>query len=229
MATTPTIAALAPQTLSRLEDPAGIFWGQSNEIYSAIIEACNDLLLLIGRPTQVVQQVITIQPNQWFQTKPNSIWVITDIYGGGGRTKKLGLFDLDFALVSWDSGWEQDVGPEIDQWAPLGMNAFAVHPCITDAQQVLVTGIAPATTGTWPYAGATTVPFPPELESAIEMYAAHYCRFKEGGAEFQASLALYQEYLEIAKRFTQIEDRRDPLIFTNSMGGQTGVAKTTAR
>ena len=73
------------------------------------------------------------------------------------------------------------------------------------------------------YTGAELVPFHHEAFQWIEMYAAHYCRLKEGSVDFQESLALYQGYLTGAKRMSELEDRRDPLIFSPSFGAQSGV------
>jgi hypothetical protein len=73
------------------------------------------------------------------------------------------------------------------------------------------------------------LPFHDEFMAAIEKYAAAYLRLKEGGAEFQQSLALYQEYLDDAKRLTEVEDRKDDYIFSRNLGVQVGVSQITKR
>jgi hypothetical protein len=42
-------------------------------------------------------------------------------------------------------------------------------------------------------------------------------------------MALYQSYLDGAKRLTEIEDRRDPVVFSRNLGVQVGVSQTTKR
>ena len=64
---------------------------------------------------------------------------------------------------------------------------------------------------------------------ALEEYAAHYLRLKEGGDEFFGSMALYKSYLAQAKRYTAIQDRRDSYIFDQSVGAPGKVSQTTAR
>src|SRR5208283_2883559 len=47
------ISALASNVLCRLEEnysSSSVFWNQSFEIYTALVEAMNDLMLLVGRP-----------------------------------------------------------------------------------------------------------------------------------------------------------------------------------
>ena len=229
MATTP-ISVLATDALLRCEEPTSppVFWTTA-EANSAVIEAINDLILLIGRPTQYVTQIVTLQPNTPWQTMPAGVFCITDIVGLNGQVYKLTQFDMDFTQASWGSGWENDVGPAIQQWWPLGFNLFGVHPCVSAAQQVTVTAIAPATSDAWPYTGNELVPFEDSLFIALESYGAHVLRFKEGGNEFFDSLSLYKDYLAIAKRYTAIQDRRDPYIFDTNVGVPGKVAPTTAR
>jgi hypothetical protein len=228
-----TISTLAPFVQNRLEEnptgPPGIFWSYSNEIFSALVEGICDLLLLIGRPTQTVQQPFTIQPNNWFQVLPSNVFLITDLLAPGLRVKKIGLFDLDFTQSFNGSDWQQDIGPTIQQWGPLGLNSFFVHPAVSQPQDVTITGIANPVISGWPFSASTPLPFEDNIWVAIEEYAAHYCAFKEGGAEFQNSMTLYQSFLDLARRYSAIQDRRDPYVFTSSLGGRVGVSETTAR
>jgi hypothetical protein len=100
---------------------------------------------------------------------------------------------------------------------------FGVHPAPLTPISVNITFVAYPTSDTWPYSGAETVPFHNEFFEAIEQYAAHYARIKEIGAEFKESMALYQAYLTLAERMTQIESRKDSLLFSRSFGGTTGL------
>jgi hypothetical protein len=227
-----TIGQMAPQVLARVEepDPANpIFWGLTTECYSALVEACSDLLILIGRPTNTVQLPVTLLPNTLFQPMPPGMFAVTNVQGPDGDVYKFSQFDMDYSQASWQSSYENDLGDSVLQWWPLGLTAFGIHPAVEVPEPVIVTGIQLVTQQTWPFDGTVVLPFHAEFEAAIEKYAAHYLRFKESGAEFQQSLALYQEYLDDAKRLTEIEDRKDDYIFSRNLGIQVGVAQTTKR
>jgi hypothetical protein len=81
----------------------------------------------------------------------------------------------------------------------------------------------------WPYGGGEPIPFPDQFFQAIEKYAASYLQFKVGGQDFKASMADYESYLADAKRMTALEDRRDPFIFSGSIGSQTVANPTKTR
>lgn len=227
-----TIGQMAPQTLARVEepDPANpIFWDLTTECYSALVEAISDLLILVGRPTNLVQLSVTLLPNTHIQPLPPGMFCLTNVQGPEGDVYKMSLFDFDYSQASWGSDWEDDLGDSVKQWAPLGLTSFAIHPSVSVPQPVIVTGIQLVTQQTWPFDGTVVSPFHEEVNSILEMYAAHYLRIKESGGEFQQSLALYQAYLDGAQRLTEIEDRRDPVVFSRNLGVQVGVAQTTKR
>ena len=64
---------------------------------------------------------------------------------------------------------------------------------------------------------------------ALQLYATAYCRMKELGDDALEGDAIYQQYLEIAQRLSQIEDRRDPLVFSRSFGTPTAPSLVTKR
>lgn len=227
----PTVATLLPQIYSRVEEPpdAPVFW-TGNEANFAAIEALNDLMLLVGRPTQIVSVPFTIEPNTPWQTLPIGVFAISDIQGSASQVYKVTLEDFDYLQVYNGSDWTQDVGETIQQWCPIGMTMFAVHPCVSDYQTVLITGIQYPCMQTWPYTASTIdLPFADQYLATLEKYAAHYLRFKEGGDDFSESYKLYQSYLKDAQRMTQLQDRRDPVLFTMGVGVQTISNPTTSR
>lgn len=237
------ISTLARNVAYRLEeDPDDvIFWDLQIEIYTALAEAMSDLLLLVGRPTQIVQQPFTLQPNTVWQSLSafgygrggygtggygggtQSFVLLTDIQGPQSPLWKVSLADMDYVQSSWGPDWENDVADYPQRWFPVGLTQFGIHPAVSTPVQVLITGISYPVSDVWPYNGSQIVPFHHEFFTALEEYAAHYCRIKETGAEFKESLSLYQQYLSLAERMTQIEDRRDPLVFSKSVGGPMGV------
>ncbi len=230
--TTP-ISTLAPNVLNRLEEnvAAPVFWQLQSEIYVALEEAMNDFLLLIGRPTQAVTQVITLAPNTVWQTLPEGIFLITDLFGPQGTIRKSNIFSYDYVMPGNVSpSWENDTGPYPRRWFPIGFNMFGVHPAPESVIQLTLTGIQyPVLESIWPPTGAENVPFHHEQFLPLELYAAHYARLKELGAEAQEGMALYDEYLSLARRFTTIEDKRDPVIFSRTLGAQARVSPISKR
>jgi hypothetical protein len=221
-----TIGTLVPQVQARLEETTGPtgdgqFWSTQFELRSGIIEACNDLMLLVGRPTNTVNVPFSLTPNTVWQQIPKGILLIANIRNWQGELQQASLHDMDYIQASWGPAWESDTSPQgPHRWGPLGFNMFFVHPATSVAQTVTLDAIAyPATTG-FPYTGAETIPFHDECMAGLEQYASHYARLKESSQEFQQSLALYKDYLAMAKRLTQIESRRDDLIFTHAFGAE---------
>lgn len=222
------ISTLAVNVQNRLEEipvgAPGTFWSYQFEILTAIVEAMNDLMVLVGRPLQTVNVPYTLTPNTVWQSYPAGVFLITDMWGAGGVIHKVDLNSMDFVMSSWHSDWEQDTSPNGPvRWMPIGMTMFAVHPAPSVPITVNIDAIQYPVAEAWPYTGTETVPFQDEFFEAIEEYAAHYARFKETGQDFQQSLSLYQQYLAVAKRMTDIQDRRDPVIFSTSLGATAGV------
>ena len=225
MGTTP-ISTLAVQVQNRLEETVGspgIFWSLQNEIYSGIIEACNDLLILVGRPDMLVNQPFTLVPNTVWQIVPKGSLLITDIQGSSSPLWRVSLFSMDYEQSANGPSWESDVATAPQRWFPVGFGTFGIWPAVSAPIQVNITTIAYPTIDNWPYSGGELVSFHDEFFEAIEQYASHYCRIKETGAEFKESMALYQAYLTLAQRMTQIEDRRDPLLFSRTFGAIVGL------
>jgi len=231
MGTTP-ISTLAYNTQARLEEvpgSPGAWWSLQLELYSGIIEACNDLLLLIGRPTQTVQVPFTLQANTVWQQIPKGLLLVTDVQGFSSPLYKISLYDLDYLQSSWGSDWESDVDVAAYRWCPIGFNLFCVHPAVSVAQTVNLTAITYPTTQVWPYDGTSTVPFEDNYLQLIEEYCAFYARIKEMGGEFQEGMKLFDQYLNGAKRMSQIQDLRDPLLFSSGYGAAQNANPTTRR
>lgn len=218
-----TIDQLAQNAMVRLEeeDPASpVFWNLGLEGYSAVVEAICEATLLVGRPVQIVNTTYSITPNTPWQTMPANMLAITDIQGQSSQVWKWTLRDMDFLCSGNGPDWEQDIasGQTIIRWMPVGFTQFAVWPSVMHAQNVLITGIQNPVQSIWPYSGSQAVNMHDEFFQAIEKYASHYLRLKESGAEFKASMALYQGFMDDMRRMTAIEDRRDPYIFTRGVG-----------
>ncbi len=224
------IATLSNQTCSRLEEQPGapIFWNLEFELYTALVESLNEMLLLVGRPSIQANSPFVLTPLTVWQTMPKGCLAILDIYSAQPLWK-VSLRDLDYIQSSWNSAWELDTAQFPVRWAPAGVNMFVVHPAPTTPITVTINYIQYPVTSPFPYDGTQTVPFHDEYFQAFEEYAAHYARIKETGAEFNDSIILYKQFMALAARMSQTEDRRDPLIFTQSWGIPLGVRRTSAR
>lgn len=246
------------RVLDRLEEsgPAPVFWCQ-DEVTAALVEGLCDIIILVGRPDLVVSLPYTLQPNTPWQTIPPQMFCITDMQGPASQVWKVTLRDLDSCLVNGGPDWQQDIGPAVQRWAPLGLNRFAVWPALSAPQTVMLTGIAAphfqfvgiggygddfggggygdpvalerVAQTVWPFPAGAQAPIEDEFFQALELYAAHYLRFKEGGNEFSESNKLYQQYLAIAQRLSTLEDRRDPYIFGAATGAQVVSDPNTMR
>jgi len=225
------ISTLAANVQIRLEEQQGPgqWWSLLFELNSALIEAENDLLLLVGRPTQIVNIPFTLIPGTVWQNLPKGYFQITDIQGFASPLYRVSLRDLDFLLSSWGPDWTQDIDNAAYRWAPIGCNLFAVHPAVAQPQVVNVTAIQYPTNSVWPYDGTQQVIFSDEFFVALELYASHYARIKELGAEFQEGMKLFDQYMLLAKRMTVIQDVRDPLLFTSGYGASNNINPTTRR
>lgn len=227
---TATIAQLATQVGDRLQDPTFTFWLQQFEVYAALEEAMNDLLLLVGRPTIQFNTPITLIPNQVWQPMPPGMLAITNIRTNQYSLWKTSLRSMDYLQASWGPTWECDVdnlGPL--RWGPLGFSYFFVHPAPTVAFQVNVSGVTFPVQTAWPPNGTEQSPFHSEVNVALQMYATAYLRLKELGDDAQEGDVLYSQFLAMAQRLTQIEDRRDPIIFTKGLGSTTAPSMVTMR
>lgn len=82
-------------------------------------------------------------------------------------------------------------GNVIKQWGPVGLNLFFVYPKLLSSGSTLtiVTLDIPATIGE-----ATVIALDNEYVNGLEQYVFHMARFKEGGAEFQQSIAAYDVF-----------------------------------
>lgn len=227
------ISTLGLNVLNRLEEnapPYGpIFWSLQYEIYSGLVEAMNDLLLLIGRPTQAVTQPIILTPNTVWQPVPKGIFLLTDLYGPQGALRQVTVPGMDYVQASWGPDWENDVADYPLHWGAVGFNYFIVHPAPKAPLQLTLNAIQYPAMDNWPYQGTELVPFQHEFHVALELYAAGYAMMKETGREAEEGVTMYGQYLALAQRMTQIADMRDPVIFSKALGAPTVVDAATKR
>lgn len=223
------ISQISPSVLSRVQDPTAIFWNLNLEIYQSLLESINDLMLIIGRPTLTYNSQITLNPNSVWQPMPSGLLAITNIRSNNYTLWKTTLHEMDYDQASWGSDWELDTADSPLRWGPIGLSYFFVHPAPTQQVQVNIAGVAYPNPTAWPPTGAETSPFHTEIEQALALYAESYLRLKQIGDDATEGDLLYQQYLAIAKRLTQLEDRRDPIIFSGAFGTPVAPSRVTMR
>ncbi len=227
---TSTIADLAPAVGQRLQDPNYVFWQEKFEIYAGLAEAITELMLIIGRPTVIFNSPFSPTVNTVWQTIPTNLLAITNIVLPGGLPlRKTTLHALDYTQASWTSKWESDRAALPQRWAPLGLNKFVLHPAPLQPLTLNVTGIEYPILTNWPPSGSEPSPFTPEFDQALEMFAASYARVKEVGNDAAEGALLYQAFLEIGQRMSQIQDRRDSLVWTRGFGAATAPSQVSHR
>jgi len=229
MGLTSTVADLSQQALDRVQDPTGIFWSRQNEAFSAVVEAISELMLMIGRP--MIQNSLTVQllPNTVWQPMPPGMLSIAQIRCAGSQMWKTSLHALDYLQASWSSAWESDRAAQPNRWAPLVLTTFIVHPAPVQPITVVMAGITYPVIATWPYSGAQTSPWHKEIDDALEMYAASYLRIKDMGDDMMEGQALYRQFQQIGQRLSMIEDRRDSLVWSRTMGSPTAPSQVSKR
>lgn len=227
--TTSTIAQLATQVGQRLQDDSFIFWLQQQEAYVALAEAMNDLILLVGRPTITYNLQIALQPNTVWQPMPANMLAITNIRSDQYSLWKTSLHSMDYLQTSWGPDWTSDIADTPLRYGPLGFTKFFVHPAPSTPITVNVSGVSMPITEEWPPTGAEESPFEDSFDVALQMYATAYMRLKLLGNDAEIGNELYQQYLDLASRMTQIQDRKDPLIFSRSLGSATSLSVVSLR
>ena len=137
---------------------------------------------------------------------------------------------MDYLQSSWGSDWETDVSSAPMRWGPIGMGYFFVHPAPEQTLTVTIAGVGyPVPNAVFPPTGNETCCFHDEFFQALELYASSYLRLKEQGDDMEEGQELYKQYLEIAQRMTTIQDRKDPLVFSNAFGVPAALSKVSRR
>jgi hypothetical protein len=225
---TTSIAGLLPQILARVQDPASTFW-TPNETTSAAAEAIGELLLLIGRPTQQYNTLVTLAANTPWQAMPTGLLAITNIQSAGSALRKTTLHALDYTQAANGSDWESDRADLPRMWAPVGLTQFVIWPAVTEPVTVAVAGVADPIASAWPFPATTLSPFHREVDDALECYSAAYLRIKDMGDDFAEGQQNYRQFVAVAMRLAGVEDRRDDLIWSQGFGVESAVSQVGKR
>ena len=212
-----TLMEVAQDAASRLEEPSNspIFWDQQREIFPAIVAACNEAVLMTGDPEKRATSSMTLAKGQQFYDNPAEAVVVLRLEGPGGNPiRRVTLAELD--LMKPD--WQKETGAAIKYWFPFGMTRFGVYPRLTVDIQVVPTYVALPVPVSRPFTGNEELPFQGEYVQALRSAAVCFLRAKEGGAEFQEGLPLYDDYLQAMQAASEFSLHKGNLRFTRRGG-----------
>lgn len=221
------VSELENRVLDRLEETnPPVFWNLADEIRTSVVEAMNVAMLITGEPQIRAIATTTLAANQVLQSMPVGALALLRIEGPNGvSVKRTTLFDMD----KLSPGWETETGDSIDFWFPFGFTQFGVHPKLTAGQQVILTYVAFPVATPRPYTGLEPIIFQEEYTEGFVDYGSHVNRLKEGGNEFQQSIAAYQRFLDKMGELSRFAFRKGSLRFTRTFGSPSLITDVKQR
>ena len=168
------------------------FW-TNDEVQRWLQHAIRTFNVLTGFWRGRVDMGTTVAGQHWYVV-PSGLTYMLRVEVNQSPLGSSSLWDLDYGQPSWES--ETCIaGTQPSAWAPAGVNLFALWPAsLAGGESLVVEGVVPAPvldTGGFVDLGQD------ELEMILD-YTEHLAQFKEGGQEFQASQALFREFLKEA-------------------------------
>ena len=208
-----TLAQLAADVANRLNDPGNVFYSTS-EIYWALAEGMCEASLITGNPVVSAYQV-TVPAQTTVCATPTGMLAIQSIVSTGS-VSVLGttMSDLD----SVNPSWENDTGPAIESWIPLGVGKFGVYPKLTAPQTVTIVGLGYPVPNMAALTGSEPSPFEQGYNDMLVSYASHVLRLKQAGTEFTQSIVEYQRFLTQCGMLSRWSVRTGSLKFSSGIG-----------
>jgi hypothetical protein len=230
-----TFADIEVMVLDRIEEDriSPRFWSLQDEIRVFLVEALNELTLITGEPEFRSGSLFNIPANQTIHDLPADCLTLLRIESANPVTKTF-LHRMD----QFKPGWQADVigagefvsyPNEIQHWFPIGLTKFGVWPKLNAAIDVTLHYVQLPVTAARPYLGTTAINLREEFREALADYSHHVSCLKEGGPEFEQSLAAYDRFLARASELSKLAWRKDALRFTKSMGSPVRVAEVIQR
>jgi len=221
----PTIDDISAGVLRRLEEDTAspVFWNLPLEIRPIVLEALCEATLITGQPqVKLLSAPYTLTPSQTIQPAPavifsnHSVLAIIRIDINNQPLHKVSVFDLDMA----NKDWQNDLPAAApNEWFPFGLGGqFGIHPQVSAPLGVTITAITNPTITSPPYTGGESINFQSEFNLGLECYGAHAARIKEGGAEAEQAMQLYETFLSVMTELSMFAIRRDSLRFSRALG-----------
>src|SRR6185312_16995904 len=91
-------------------------------------------------------------------------------------------------LDSVNPSWENDTGPAIESWIPLGVGKFGVYPKLTAPQTVTIVGLGYPVPNMAALTGSEPSPFEQGYNDMLVSYASHARRWRQAGPEFTSPM-----------------------------------------
>jgi len=181
-----------------------------------VLEGMCEATLLTGMP-QVRQGTapITLAANTTFFANPTGAFALLRMEVAGQPVRKCSVWDLDLDRNTWQN---DPKGTTPTEWFPVGLNGFGIRPQLTAPVSAIMTVVQNPVSTAPPYDGTQVLPFAAEFNIGFELYASAWARFKEGGAEADSVMPLYEQYLAIMAELSLFALRADSLRFSKVLG-----------
>jgi len=196
-----------------------VFWTRA-ELLQHVNDGLLELNLLTGKFQS--ENAAFAPTTATLQSTPSGAICVLHVSRNSLFLRKRTLEEMDKENRKWMR--EISSGNVIKQWGPVGLNLFFVYPRLLAATSTLtiVTLDIPATIGE-----ATVIALDNEYIDAIEQYVFHMARFKEGGAEFQQSMAAYDEFREMCGALASKKMSQQYGLWAKEAAADTGTAYAT--
>lgn len=216
-----TVDDITAGVLTRLEETnPPVFWSL-DELRLMVVEGMCEATVLTGIPQfRQVSTPVTLTANTTFFSNPANAFALLRMEIAGQPVRKCSIWDMDMDHQNWQNDVKQATPNE---WMPTGLSGFAIHPQLTAPVQAIMTVVQNPVTTAPPYTGNEVLPYQSEFNIGFEMYAAHVARLKEGGAEFDSGMFLYEGFLSVMAELSLFGLRVDSLRFSKTVGTQSRV------
>jgi hypothetical protein len=189
MAQTTTAAVVIDRVLEKLNEvPSAPRYWSREEIRQLIWEGLVELNLLSGYLQDTLSLTLARHPVQ--PTLPHI--AVLHVRSGYRALLKYSIDELDASHPNWES---EKLPRTPARWAPLGLAYLVTHKRTTTASQTVTVDVLRLPVKPLE---ADVIPLDDEYVVAIAEYAASVARLKEGGAEQEAGVQMYQQFLALA-------------------------------
>lgn len=193
-----TLATIRGYLQARLGTAGTVFWrdAELNAIINETLRTFNALTGFWKGTVDICSGAGTTADHVWY-TVPGTLTSSCRILFNGVPLMPTSVQDLDYGQPNWESERTDDGGnvpTTVKMWAPAGLNLIAIWPADgAGGNSLYADGIVKT-----PVLSADTdyIDIGREELNQLLDEMQHIATFKEGGAEFQASIQLHQDFLK---------------------------------